>query len=74
MKIELKQIIDQLSEAINLDNGYKVCAMIDSDKDNEIVGWNIVKVLDDGTIIPQNDYKFKNIKELITTYIKNKYN
>ena len=40
MKIELKPIIDQLSEAIELDDGYKVSALIDNRED--IVGWTIV--------------------------------
>lgn len=67
MKIELKQIIDQLTEACGLDDGYKVSALID---DNEnIVGWTIVKVFEDGHIEPINDVKFKNIDELINAYL-----
>ena len=67
MKVELKQIIDQLTEACGLDEGYKVSALID---DNEnIVGWTIVKVCEDGRIEPINDVKFKNIDELINAYL-----
>lgn len=69
MKVELKPIIDQLTEAIGLDKGYKVSAMIDENKDDQLAGWIIVKVLDDGTLLPQSNLKFKNIKELIEAYI-----
>jgi hypothetical protein len=62
MKIELKEIINQLSEAIQLDNGTKVSAIIDG---NSIVGWTIVTVFDDGTIKPINDKVYKNLKELL---------
>ena len=69
MKVELKPIIDQLTEAIGLDKGYKVSAIIDENKDDQLAGWIIVKVLDDGTLLPQSNLKFKNIKELIEAYI-----
>lgn len=62
MKVELKEIINQLSEAIQLDNGTKVSAIIDG---NSIVGWTIVTVFDDGTIKPVNDKVYKNLKELL---------
>ena len=67
MKVELKEIIEQLSEAINLTEGYKVSALIDDEHDNKIVGWTVVKVFDDGTIKPVNK-NFDNLKELIKTY------
>ena len=67
MKVELKEIIEQLSEAINLTEGYKVSALIDDEQDNKIVGWTVVKVFDDGTIKPVNK-NFDNLKELIKTY------
>jgi len=68
MKVELKPIIDQLTEACGLSDGYKVSAMIDENKDDQLIGWIIVKVLDDGTLLPQSNLKFKNIKELIEKY------
>ena len=68
MKIELKQIIDQLTEACGLSDGYKVSALID-DENNKIVGWTIVRVYEDGRIEPINDVKFKNIDELINAYL-----
>ena len=67
MKVELKEIIDQLSEAIDLSQYYKVSALIDEEQDNKIVGWTIVRVHEDGTIEPI-DHKYNNIKELINTY------
>lgn len=69
MKVELKQIIDQLSEACHLYKNYKVSALIDDENDNKIVGWTIVKVYDDGKIEPLKDIKFKSIKELIEAYV-----
>lgn len=65
MKVELKQIIDELTDAINLPNGQKVSALVDNEK---IVGWTIVNVHEDGTIVPISDKKFNNIKELISEY------
>ena len=58
----MKEIINQLSEAIQLDSGTKVSAVIDG---NTIVGWTIVTVFDDGTIKPINDKVYKNLKELL---------
>lgn len=62
MKVELKEIINQLSEAIQLEDGTKVSAIIDGHK---IVGWTIVTVFDDGTIKPISDKVYKNLKELL---------
>lgn len=67
MKIELKEIINQLSEGINLDEGFKVSALIDENNNHEIVGWTVVKVSEDGTIEPI-DKLYNNLKELIDTY------
>ena len=68
MKIELKPIIDQLSEAIELDDGYKVSALIDNRED--IVGWTIVQVFEDGRIEPiDKDLQFNTIKDLIEAYL-----
>lgn len=65
MKVELKQIIDELTDAINLPKGQKVSALIDVDK---IVSWTIVEVHEDGSINPISDKRFNNIKELISEY------
>lgn len=64
MKIELKQIVDQLTEAMGLSNGQKVSALIDDDE--QLVGWAIVNVQEDGTINPASEKRFDSIKELIT--------
>ena len=65
MKVELKQIIDELTDAINLPKGQKVAAVIDIDK---IICWTIVDVHEDGSIKPISDKKFTNLKELIEKY------
>ena len=65
MKVELKQIIDEMTDAISLPKGQKVSALVDIDK---IVGWTIVEVYEDGTINPITDKKFNNLKELISEY------
>lgn len=62
MKVELKQIIDQLTETISLKEGQKVSALVDEDK---IVGWMIVDVFEDGTIKPIDTKVYKNLRELI---------
>lgn len=68
MKIELKEIINQLTEAINLEDGFKVSALVD-DTTSKIVGWTIVEVADDGTIsMVDKDMKFNTIKELFDNY------
>jgi hypothetical protein len=66
MKVELKEIIDQLTEAINIKKGEKVSALIDEGK---IVGWVIVKVNDDGTIKPINDTVYKDIRSLFLNHL-----
>jgi hypothetical protein len=62
MKVELKPIIDQLSELLELPEGLKVSVLVNDN--DEIVGWTIVKVSEDGTISPITDKRFKSIKEL----------
>ena len=68
MKVELKEIINQLTEAVNLQDGFKVSALID-DTTSKIVGWTIVEIADDGTIsMVDKDMKFNTIKELFDAY------
>ena len=67
MKVELKQIIDQLSETCNLDNNHNVAAIIDHN--DNIVGWTIVEVFEDGNIKPLEGVNFNSIKELIKAYV-----
>ena len=72
MKIELKQIIEQLNEAICLEPNFTVAAMFNEDApidDSEIIGWTIVEKYEDGTVVPFADFEgFKTIKELIEAY------
>lgn len=65
MKIELKEIVDQLTMVCNLPNDYKVAAIIDEGNDNEILGWEIVKVYDNNTILPIDAKVYITIKDLI---------
>ena len=69
MKIELKEIVDQLTEAIELKPGYKVSALIDTDNNDKLCGWMIVQESEDGTITPVDGTKFNNLKELLEAYV-----
>lgn len=61
MKIELKEIVQQLSELLNLPEDERVSACFDGDK---LVGWNVVYVAEDGTITPTFDEIYPSIAEL----------
>jgi hypothetical protein len=69
MKVELKEIVDQLTEAIELKPGYKVSALIDTDNGDKLCGWLIVQESEDGTIAPVDGTKFNNLKELLEAYV-----
>ena len=69
MKVELKEIVDQLTEAIELKPGYKVSALIDTDNNDKLSGWMIVQESEDGTITPVDGTKFNNLKELLEAYV-----
>ena len=69
MKVELKEIVDQLTEAIELKPGYKVSALIDIDNNDKLCGWMIVQESEDGTVTPVDGTKFNNLKELLKAYI-----
>ena len=64
MKVEIKEVVDQLTKAFALREGYKVAMNIDDD--GHIVGWSIVKVEEDGTIIAQ--WSTPSLEELIRHY------
>ena len=70
MKIELKQIVDQLTEALSLGEGFKIAACFGDDDKENIESWIVVKVLEDGTLLPQSNMRFKNIKEMFDKYSK----
>lgn len=68
MKVELKEILDQLTDALSFDDNIKVSALIDSDT-GRIVGWTRVKVGEDGTItMVDKDEKFDTIKQMLLFY------
>ena len=54
MKVELKPIIDQLSDALPLSKPLKVAAIIDEENNDEIIGWTIVEVNKDGPILNED--------------------
>lgn len=49
MKVELKPVTDQLTELMELGDGLKVSACFDGE---DLVGWTVVRVSDDGAITP----------------------
>lgn len=67
MKIELKQIIDQLTEALDLPKGRRVCAYLLDDNET-IVAWNICEVFEDGKIDTTYMQSCANIKELLEKF------
>lgn len=65
MKVELKLICEQLKEVMGLEENRKVAALIDKKSDEEtFVGWMIVQVNEDGSMVPELDSKCNTIKEL----------
>ena len=69
MKVELKEIVDQLTEAIDLKPGYKVSALIDTDNGDKLCGQMIVQKSEDGSVTPVDGTKFNNLKELLKAYV-----
>lgn len=68
MKVELKQIVDQLTDALDLRPGFRVCALIDETEIDKIVSWNVAEIDEDGNITPLYEDKFDTIKDLIDEY------
>lgn len=68
MKVELKLIIDQLTEALGIKDDRKVAALFDDQNNNEFVGWCIVQYEEDGEIIPIPGTKCQTIKELFEKF------
>ena len=68
MKVELKEIINQLTECFDFDKNVKVSALIDENT-HEIVGWTLVKVNEDGSMeMIDESEKFDNLKSLFQFY------
>lgn len=67
MKIEIKQVIDQLTDTLaeTLEENQKVAALFDG---VDIIGWAIVNVAEDGTLTPINEERFDNLRELFKYY------
>lgn len=53
-KVPLKTVCDQLSDALGFEPPLKVAALIDKGNDNEIRGWFVAHVDDDGTLTPES--------------------
>lgn len=68
MFIEVKDICNELSEAINLPKTKKVSAMI-NEVTGKLYGWCIVELKEDGTITPTGE-NFIDIKDLLQKYFK----
>lgn len=68
MKLELKVVVDQLTEALGIKDDRKVAALFDEQNDNEFIGWCIVRYKEDGKIIPILGTKYQTIKELFENF------
>lgn len=65
MQIELKELIDQLTEALNLPEGQKLGACVDYKKKPVIQGWCIVRIFPDGRIEPINKTVYPRLKDVL---------
>lgn len=68
MKLDLKIVCDQLTEAIGIKDNRKVAAVIDEEFDNEFLGWCLVRQEENGQIIPQLGTRVATIKELFEEF------
>ena len=73
MKIELKEITEQLTSALGLKSGLQVAACFKEPGSDELVGWIVVKKGKNGNIMPQGE-KVDNLKELFEKYGQRKDN
>ncbi len=67
MKVELKEITEQLTSALPLDENYRVAALFE-DEDDKIIGWQIVKYDPETGNIEPTGYSYNNIKELFEAF------
>ena len=68
MKVELKEICEQITEALPLKKNHKVAACFENPENGKLVGWIIVKEnKKTGAIEPQGE-KYQNLKELFNAY------
>ena len=69
MKIDLKIVCDQLTEAIGIKDNRKVAALFDDQNDNQFIGWCIVRYNpENGEIVPILDTKCQTIKKLFEKF------
>ena len=68
MKLDLKIVCDQLTEAIGIKDNRKVSAVINEEYDNEFLGWCLVRQEENGQIIPQLGTRVATIKELFENF------
>lgn len=70
--IDLKLVIDQLTEAIGLKDDRKVAALFDDQNNNEFIGWCIVRYnKENGEIIPMLGTKYYTLKEFLENFYGN---
>lgn len=67
MKIELKEITEQLTSALGLKKNLQVAACFKEPGSEELVGWIIVKKEKNGNILPHGE-KVDNLKDLFEKY------
>lgn len=68
MKVELKEICEQITEALPLKKDHKVAACFENPESGKLVGWIIVKEdKKTGNILPQGE-RYPNLKELFNAY------
>ena len=65
--VKLQQITDQLSELFGLKENEKVCALINPDEPNDIKGWCLVNVEEDGKMVPITT-TFKTLTNLMDNF------
>ena len=69
MKVELKEICEQLTEALSLEKNQKVAACFENPESGKLVGWIIVKEnKKTGAIEPQGE-KYSTLKELFESIL-----
>lgn len=71
MKLDLKLITDQLTEAIGIKDDRKVMPileLLDEENDNEFLGWHIVRFDENGEVVPMLGTKCETLKELFDTF------
>ena len=62
----LSQVIEQLTEALDIQEGCKIAALMDGE---HIAGWTRVYTYDDGTIEPvPNEPSYGSLNELFKAY------